>query len=370
MRIGIPKEIKNHEYRVGATPEMVSAFVAAGHEVCVERSAGERVGFSDDDYLASGAKIGSAEEVYEAEMIIKVKEPQQSELPLMHEGQVIFGYLHLAAEPELVRGLLEKKVVAIAYETVTDDQGRLPLLLPMSEVAGRISIQAGAKALHMAYGGKGVLLGGVPGVPPARVVILGGGIAGTEAARMAIGLGADVTILELSQNRLRELADLFGSRVKTRYSTQAAIFEEVTGADLVVGAVLIPGAAAPKLVTDEMVAAMEPGSVIVDIAIDQGGCCTTSRPTTHSDQHYIVDEVVHYCVTNMPGACARTSTRALTNATLPYALELARYGYARAIGRDVHLRHGLNVCLGGVTNMAVADALGYKRVPYEHFLQR
>jgi len=370
MQIGIPKEIKNHEYRIGATPEMVNALTVAGHQVCVERNGGERIGFFDDQYVAAGATIGSVKEVWASEMIIKVKEPQESELHLMHEGQVIFGYLHLAAEPELVKGLLERKVIAIAYETVTDDRGGLPLLLPMSEVAGRISIQAGAKALHMAYGGKGVLLGGVPGVPPARVAVLGGGVAGTEAARMAAGLGADVTILEINQTRLRQLCDIFGARVKTRYSTQTAIREEVTGADLVIGAVLIPGAAAPKLVTQDMVEEMEPGTVIVDIAIDQGGCCETSRPTTHSDQHYTEHGVVHYCVTNMPGACARTSTQALTNATLPYALELANLGYKRAIGHDVHLRHGLNVCLGSVTNMPVADALGYQRVSYEHFLER
>lgn len=371
MRVGVPKEIKNHEYRVGLTPEGVSAFVLAGHEVWVERGAGEKISFSDQQYERAGGKIvKDAAEVYRAEMIIKVKEPQSSELPLMHEGQLLFGYLHLAAEPELVKGLLERKVVAIAYETVTDDQGKLPLLLPMSEIAGRISIQAGATALQIANGGKGLLLGGSPGVLPGRVVVIGGGVAGTEAARMAIGLGAEVTILEQSQRRLRELCDLFGSRLKSRYSTHSSIEEEVKQADLVIGAVLIPGAVAPKLVTEEMVASMEPGSVIVDIAIDQGGCFETSRPTTHSQPTYVDQGVVHYCVTNMPGACARTSTRALTNATLPYALRLAKEGYRRAIGADLHLRHGLNLCLGHVTNRAVAEALGYQRTPYEEFLER
>lgn len=371
MLIGVPKEIKDHEYRVGATPEMVDLLVRAGHVVMVESNAGQRIGFTDELYRQAGARIvHNGQAAWEAEMIIKVKEPLPVEFPYMHEGQVIFTYLHLAADRNLVEGLLERKVVAIAYETVTDDRGGLPLLLPMSEVAGRISIQAGAKCLHMANGGKGILLGGVPGVPPARVVVLGGGVAGTEAARMAIGLGADVTIIDINQTRLRQLNDIFGSRLKTRYSTAQAIEQEVIAADLVVGAVLIPGRAAPRLVTREMVRRMTDGSVIVDIAIDQGGCCETSRPTTHSDQTYIEEGVVHYCVTNMPGACARTATRALTIATMPFALKLASLGFRRAIGMDPHLRNGLNVCLGGVTNPAVAEEFGYVRVPYENFLER
>jgi alanine dehydrogenase len=371
MRIGIPKEIKNHECRVGATPEMVDLLVRAGHEVWVETHAGHRIGFTDELYEKAGARIvRTAEEAWSPEMVIKVKEPLSVEFPYMHEGQVLFTYLHLAADRKLVDELLKRKVVGIAYETVTDDRGGLPLLLPMSEVAGRIAIQAGAQALHMANGGKGILLGGVPGVPPARVVVIGGGVSGTEAARMALGLGADVTVIDRSQPRLRQLSDLFQSRVKTRYSTAQAIEEEVARADLVVGAVLIPGAAAPKLVTRKMVSMMTPGSVIVDIAIDQGGCCETSRPTTHSDPTYVEEGVVHYCVTNMPGACARTATRALTIATMPFALELANLGYRKAIGANAHLRNGLNVCLGAVTNPEVAEEFGYVRAPYENYLER
>lgn len=371
MRIGIPKEIKNHECRVGATPEMVDLLVRAGHEVWVEAHAGHRIGFTDELYEKAGGHIvRTAEEAWSQEMIIKVKEPLSVEFPYMHEGQVLFTYLHLAADRRLVEELLKRKVVGIAYDTVTDDRGRLPLLLPSSEVAGRIAVHAGAQALHLANGGKGILLGGVPGVPPARVVILGGGVSGTEAAKMAIGLGADVTVIDRNQSQLRHLSDLFQSRLKTRYSTAQAIEEEVVRADLLIGAVLIPGAAAPKLVTREMVRRMTDGSVIVDIAIDQGGCCETSRPTTHSDPTYIEEGVVHYCVTNMPGACARTSTRALTIATMPFALELANLGFRKAIGANVHLRNGLNVCLGAVTNPQVAEEFGYTRAPYENYLER
>lgn len=361
MLIGVPKEIKDLEYRVGMTPGMASAFVAAGHRVMVQRNAGAAIGFSDEMYGEAGCQVvESAADVYKAEMIIKVKEPLESEFPLMHEGQVIFGYFHLAPDPEQTRKLIEKGVVAIAYETVTDEEGRLPLLAPMSEIAGRISIQAGANALQIANGGKGILLGGVPGVPPAKVVVLGGGYAGKEAARMAIGLGADVTILEKDMKRLRQLDDLFGPRLKTIYSTPAAVDELIPDADLVIGAVLIPGKRAPRLVKESHVKAMAPGSVIVDVSIDQGGCFETSHPTSHSKPTYVTHGVVHYCVVNMPGACARTSTQALTNATFRYALNLANLGFRKAMLHDPHLREGLNIYMGHVTNAAVAQDLNYK----------
>lgn len=360
MFIGIPKEIKNHEYRVGATPAMVRALVEAGHSVTVQSLAGDKIGFTDELFKAAGAKIvSSAAEVYENELIIKVKEPQESEFPLMHEGQVLFCYLHLAPDPQQTAQLLDKKVVGIAYETVTDAHGRLPLLVPMSEIAGRIAIQVGASLLQLNNGGKGLLLGGVPGVFPGRVVVIGGGVLGTEAARMAMGLGASVTIVDRDLNRLRQLDALFGPHLRTLYSTSTTIEEAITLADLVVGAVLIPGKTAPKLVTRKMVKKMAPGSVMVDAAIDQGGCMETSQPTTHANPTYIVDDVIHYCVTNMPGACARTATLALTNATMDYVLTIANKGYQNALKEDPRLRKGLNVCRGYVTNEAVAHDLGY-----------
>lgn len=369
MRIGIPKEIKNHEYRVGATPSMVKALTEAGHAVAVETNAGAVIGFSDALYVAAGAQIvGSAEEVYTNEMIIKVKEPQDREFPLLKEGQILFCYLHLAPDPEQTKQLVEKKVVAIAYETVTDAHGRLPLLVPMSEIAGRIAIQVGATALQLNHGGKGVLLGGVPGVLPGRVAIIGGGVVGTEAARMALGLGALVTIIDRDLNRLRALDALFGPNLRTLYSTTYSIEETIERSDLVVGSVLIPGKTAPKLIKESMIKKMAPGSVFVDVAIDQGGCSETSKPTSHANPTYIVDGVIHYCVTNMPGACAQTSTRALTNATTDYALMIANKGYKKALMEHKGLRDGLNVCLGNVTNEHVAEDLGYKYVSPESML--
>lgn len=370
MHIGIPKEIKNREYRVGATPGMVLELVKAGHDVSVQASAGHEIGFTDEMYKAAGAKIvKSPSEVYAAEMIIKVKEPQESEFSYLREGQILFCYLHLAPDPLQTSALLKSKVIGIAYETVTDHQGRLPLLVPMSEIAGRISIQVGATSLQMNHGGKGLLLGGVPGVPPARVLIIGGGVVGTEAARMALGLGANVTIVDKDLSRLRALDALFPS-LNTLYSTYRNIEEAVKESDLVVGAVLLPGKLAPKLVTEKMVKQMSPGSVIVDVAIDQGGCVETARPTTHDNPTYVIDDVVHYCVTNMPGACARTSTQALTNATMDYAIEIANKGWQRAITENQGLRNGLNVCLGKVTNPFVAYDLGHEYVTPETLLTK
>ncbi len=361
MRIGVPKEVKKDENRVGATPDTVHGFVAAGHSVVVQAGAGTKIGFSDELYKNAGAQIVQTPvEVWKSELIIKVKEPQASEFPLMHEGQILFCYLHLAPDPEQTKQLLAQKVIGVAYETVTDELGRLPLLTPMSEIAGRLSIQAGATALQMIYGGRGVLLGGIPGVKPGKVVVLGGGVAGTEAMRMALGLGADVTIFERNINRLRELDRRYAPALKTAYSTPAAIEEALLKADLVIGAVLIPGKTAPKLITHAMLRKMQPGSVIIDIAIDQGGCTETSRPTTHSEPTYVVDGVVHYGVTNMPAACARTSTLGLTNATFPYALKLAGLGVKKALHLDAYLREGLNVYLGKVTNRPVAEDLGYE----------
>ncbi len=369
MRIGIPKEIKNHEYRVGATPCMVQRLVAAGHEVKVQRDAGAAVGFSNEEYAELGATIcDNAKSAWDAEMVIKVKEPQKGEFALMHEGQVLFGYLHLAPDREQTRNLLERGVVAIAYETVTHPQGHLPLLLPMSEIAGRIAIQAGATALQLNNGGRGVLLGGVPGVPPGRVVVVGGGVVGLEAARMAMGLGADVTILDRNLARLRQLDELFGPRLKTLYSAPGSLDAVVSQADLVIGSVLIPGKSAPKLISRELVARMREGAVLVDVAIDQGGCSETSRPTTHSEPTYVEEGVVHYCVTNMPGACARTATMALTNATQDYALEIANKGYRTALVDNAHLCNGLNIHVGDVTNEAVANDLGYDFVKPEKVL--
>jgi alanine dehydrogenase len=369
MRIGIPKEIKNHEYRVGATPAMVKALVDAGHRVMVEKEAGEKIGFTDEHYrLAGGAIVQSAAEVYEAEMIIKVKEPQPEEYSLLKREQILFCYLHLAPDPHQTRALLEKEVIGIAYETVKDVNNRLPLLTPMSEIAGRISVQVGATCLQMANGGKGVLLGGIPGVSPGRVLILGGGVVGTEAAKMAIGLGADVTIVDKSLTRLRELDAIFGSSLKTLYSTPQILDEVIGSMDLVIGAVLIPGKTAPKLLKREHLKKMSKGSVIVDVSIDQGGTCETSRPTTHSEPTYVIDGVLHYCVTNMPGACARTATIGLTNATIEYALKIANKGYKKALLEDRFLREGLNVALGKVTNEAVATDLGYEYYPATELL--
>jgi alanine dehydrogenase len=369
MLIGIPKEIKDKEFRVGATPDMVHALAHGGHQILVEAKAGDAIGFSDEMYEAAGAKIvkGPAE-VYKAEMIIKVKEPQESEFPLMHEGQILFCYFHLAPDPVQTKHLLERKVIAIAYETVTDRHGRLPLLVPMSEIAGRIAIQAGATALQMVYGGRGVLLGGVPGVPQGRVVVIGGGVVGTQAARMALGLGADVIILDNNLTRLRELDALYGPRLKTLFASPSNIEQKVILADLVIGAVLVPGKLAPRLITKHMVSKMLKGSVIVDVAIDQGGCCETSKPTTHSHPIYLVDGVVHYCVANMPGACARSATMALTNATMTYALKLANKGYKVALKEDPGFMEGLNLYKGKVTNLSVAQDLGYDFVTPQELL--
>ncbi len=360
MRIGCPKEIKNHEYRVGLTPGSVREYVAHGHEVLIETGAGAGIGADDVAYVAAGARIArSAEEVFtRSEMIVKVKEPQPGEWVQLREGQILYTYLHLAPDPEQTKGLLESGVTAIAYETVTDERGGLPLLAPMSEVAGRLAIPAGATALQKTNGGRGVLLGGVPGVLPGKVAVIGGGVVGLNAARMALGLGADVSIIDRSIPRLRQLDDIFGGRVHTRYSTVETLEEECFSADIVVGAVLIPGAAAPKLVSREMLGGMNRGSVLVDVAIDQGGCFETSHATTHAEPTYEVDGVIHYCVANMPGAVPVTSAHALNNATLHYGLQLADKGL-KALVDDPHLRNGLNVHRGRVTNQAVADALGY-----------
>ncbi|MGD0189717.1 MAG: alanine dehydrogenase [Rhizomicrobium sp.] len=358
MRIGVPKEIKNHEYRVGLTPPAVRELTSRGHEVFVEHFAGEAIGLHDELYQRVGAKIlPKADEVFAvADMIVKVKEPQPVEIKRLRPGQTLFTYLHLAPDPEQTEGLLGSGVVAIAYETVTDVRGGLPLLAPMSEVAGRMSIQAGAHCLEIAQGGRGMLLGGVPGVPAAKVVVLGGGVVGTNAARMAMGLEAHVTVLDVSLHRLNELDLQFGAMINTIYSTIDSIEEQVVGADLVIGGVLLPGAAAPKLITRKMVSQMQKGSVIVDVAIDQGGCAETSHATTHADPTYMVDGVVHYCVANMPGAVARTSTFALNNATLPFTLALADLGADAAMKKNAHLRAGLNTYKGTLTYAAVAEA--------------
>jgi len=360
MKIGVPKEIKVHEYRVGLVPAGVRELVDAGHQVVVQSGAGAGIGFDDAHYQAAGAGIAPrAADVFTAsDMIIKVKEPQLAECKMLRSGQVLFTYLHLAADREQADALMASGATAIAYETVTAPDGSLPLLTPMSEVAGRMSVQVGANCLQKANGGFGVLLGGVPGVPPARVVILGGGVSGTHAAEMAVGLRADVTVVDRSVKRLRELSSIFGSQLKTVYSTAHAIEELVRDADLVIGAVLIAGAAAPKLVTRAMVKSMKQGAVLVDIAIDQGGCFETSRPTTHAEPTFVLDGVIHYCVTNMPGAVPRTSTFALTNATLPYVKALADHGWRQALAADSGLARGLNVHAGQLTHEAVASALG------------
>ncbi|RIK85116.1 MAG: alanine dehydrogenase [Hyphomicrobiales bacterium] len=369
MRVGCPKEIKNHEYRVGLTPGAVREYVAHGHEVVVETGAGAGIGADDAAYAAAGAAIAaSAAEIFAAcDMIVKVKEPQPQEWAQLREGQILYTYLHLAPDPAQARGLVESGVTAVAYETVTDDRGGLPLLAPMSEVAGRLAIQAGATALQKANGGRGVLLGGVPGVAPGRVAVLGGGVVGTNAARMAVGLGAEVAVIDRSIPRLRQLDEMFGGRVRTRYATVEALEEECLAADVVVGAVLIPGAAAPKLVGREMLRAMRKGTVLVDVAIDQGGCFETSRPTTHAEPTYEVDGIVHYCVANMPGAVPVTSAQALNNATLRHGLALADRGL-KALADDPHLMDGLNVHRGRITNRAVAEALGYEAAEPEAVL--
>lgn len=359
MRIGVPKEIKVHEYRVGMTPAGVAELTALGHEVWVQSQAGAAIGFDDAAYQSAGARIAAdARGVFEvAELVVKVKEPQPTEYALLRAGQTLFAYLHLAADAEQACALLNSGVTAIAYETVTAADGSLPLLTPMSEVAGRMSVQVAANALQKANGGRGVLLGGVTGVPPGRVLILGGGVAGTNAAQMAIGLHADVTIVDRSLQRLRELSLMFGSAVKTVYSTHAAIAELIREADVVIGAVLIPGAAAPKLVTRDMLKTMRPGTVLVDIAIDQGGCFETSRATTHDNPTYVIDSVVHYCVANMPGAVPLTSTLALTHATLPYIKQLVTQGVEAALRASSHLANGLNVRSGRIVHPVVAASL-------------
>jgi len=364
MLIGVPKEIKNHEYRIGLTPAGVRELVSHGHQVMVQRDGGKAIGLSNEMYQKVGATIiGSAAEIFlRAELIIKVKEPQPLECAMLRPGQLLYTYLHLAPDPEQTAALLKSGCTAIAYETVTDHKGGLPLLAPMSEVAGRMAIQAGAHALEKAQGGSGVLLGGVPGVKPAEVLVIGAGVVGINAARMAMGMNARVTILDRSLDRLRYLDELYGDRLTTLYSTQDAIEELLPLADLVIGAVLIPGAAAPKLVSRQQLGLMQPGSVLVDVAIDQGGCFETSKPTTHQNPTYEVDGIIHYCVANMPGGVARTSTFALTNATLPYAVQLANQGQ-QAMLDDTHLRNGLNVHAGHVTCEAVARALGYPYLP-------
>lgn len=361
MQIGVPKEIKNHEYRVGLTPAAVKELVRNGHDVLVERHAGAAIGFADQHYIAAGARIADdpADIFASAEMIVKVKEPQPEECDRLRDGQILFTYLHLAPNADLTKRLVDSGCVAIAYETVTDSRGGLPLLAPMSEVAGRMAIQAGARCLELSQGGEGILLSGVPGVMPARVLILGGGVVGVNAARMASGLGARVTLLDVSVARLRELDQHFSSKFATRYATQEAIEDELVRADLVIGAVLIPGSAAPKLVTRQMLKLMKPGAVLVDVAIDQGGCFESSHPTTHQDPTFVVDGVVHYCVANMPGAVARTATQALSHATLPFVQTLAANGWKEAMRADLNLQAGLNVCHGKVAYPAVAMAHGY-----------
>jgi len=361
MLIGVPKEIKNNEFRVGMSPAGVRELVANGHQVLIENNGGAGVGFDNEQYSAVGARIeNSAGEIFaNAEMIVKVKEPQPDECKMLHSGQILFTYLHLAPDPLQTELLIASGATCVAYETVTDERGGLPLLAPMSEVAGRMSVQAGAHHLEKAQGGLGSLLGGVPGVLPAKVLIIGGGVVGTQAATMAIGMGADVTIVDRSLPRLRQLDSEFKGRLKCLYSTSEAIENQAVESDLVIGAVLVPGAAAPKLLTREILKKMKPGAVVVDVAIDQGGCFETSRPTTHQEPTYIEEGIIHYCVANMPGGVARTSTIALTNATLPFVVLLANQGAANAMWGDKHLLNGLNIHAGQVTHKAVAEALGY-----------
>jgi alanine dehydrogenase len=371
MLIGVPSEIKNHEYRVGLVPSSVRELVTQGHQVVVQHGAGAKIGFDDAAYEQSGATIAAtAADIYRtANMIVKVKEPQAQECRMLRDNQVLFTYLHLAPDPEQAKLLQDSGCIAIAYETVTDNRGGLPLLAPMSEVAGRMSIQAGANSLEIVNGGSGVLLGGVPGVAPGKVVVLGGGVVGTNAVRIAMGMGAQVVVIDRSIDRLNYLDLQFGSKIITIYSTTDAIERHVSRADLVIGAVLVPGGSAPKLLTRDMLKNMRPGSVVVDVSIDQGGCFETSRPTTHQDPTYVVDGVVHYCVTNMPGGVPRTSTFALNNATLPFILSLANLGYKEAMRRDPHLMNGLNVCKGRLTHRAVANALKQEYVSAEVAIQ-
>ncbi len=365
MKIGLPKEIKDNEYRVGLTPAGVNALTGAGHEVFVQKTAGEGSGFSDEQYVSAGGKmLDTADEIWQTgEMIVKVKEPVAPEYPRMRENQLLFTYLHLAPEFELTKQLLERKVTGVAYETITDKKGTLPLLVPMSEVAGRMSIQVGATCLEKMNGGRGILLGGVPGVPAANVVIIGGGIVGTEAAKMAVGLGAKVTIIDINLDRLRQLDDIFLSKVQTLASSPYAIHEAISHADLVIGGVLIPGAAAPKLVTRAMLKDIPKGAVLVDVAVDQGGCFETTHATTHSNPTFYEEGVLHYCVANMPGAVPRTSTFALTNATLPYALSLANKGFEKAIQDDKGLAEGVNTYAGKLTYEAVATSQNLEYTP-------
>lgn len=370
MLIGVPKEIKNNEYRVGLTPASVREFTSRGHQVLVQRNAGTAIGLTDEQYLAAGAAIADeAPEIFaRADMVVKVKEPQPAECAMLREGQILYAYLHLAPDPAQTAALVKSGAVCIAYETITGPGGRLPLLAPMSEVAGRMAIQAGAAHLEKSKGGMGLLLGGVPGVQAGHVVVIGAGVVGTNALQMAIGIGARVTVLDKNVERLQQLDLVFGNRIATLCSNAHVIEESVLSADLVVGAVLVPGAAAPKLVTRSMVSRMKPGAVVVDVAIDQGGCFETSHPTTHADPTYVVDGVIHYCVANMPGAVARTSTFALNNATIDHAIALAEKGWKRALKDNPHLKNGLNVCQGKVTYDAVARDLGYPYVPADQFL--
>lgn len=365
MIVGTVKEIKNHEYRVGLTPESVHELIAHGHGVLVETGAGSGIGATDEAYAKAGATlVASAADVFaKAEMVVKVKEPQAAERAMLRPGQVLFTYLHLAPDPEQTKDLIASGAVCIAYETVTDRTGGLPLLKPMSQVAGRMAVQAGATALEKSHGGRGVLLGGVPGVAPAKVAVIGGGVVGFNAAQIAVGVGADVTVLDRSPEVLERLATHFEARAKTRFSNRANLAECVAEADLVIGAVLIPGAAAPKLVSRDMLKTMKPGSVLVDVAIDQGGCFETSHATTHAEPTYVIDGIVHYCVANMPGGVARTSTYALNNVTLPHALRMADLGWKQALASDPHLLAGLNVWNGKVTYHAVAEALGHAYTP-------
>ncbi|MEM6998997.1 MAG: alanine dehydrogenase [Pseudomonadota bacterium] len=370
MKIGVPKEIKNHEYRVGMTPSSVQELVKQGHQIMIETNAGLGIGMTDKNYVNAGAIIvNSVEEIFATnEMIVKVKEPQPAECKMLHKGQVLFTYLHLSPDPVQTKLLLESGVTAIAYETVTGPDKSLPLLAPMSEVAGRLSVQAGAYCLEKANGGQGVLLGGVPGVAPAKVLVIGGGVVGENAAHMACGMGADVTILDKSVQRLRQLDNEFSGRVKCVYSTTETLEEYSSNADLVIGAVLIPGAAAPKLLNRNNITNMKKGSVVVDVAIDQGGCFETSKPTTHQEPTYMVDDVVHYCVANMPGAVPRTSALALNNVTLPYIIQIANKGVLQAMSEDSGLLNGLNINQGNVTYKAVADELGYDFIPPQEVL--
>jgi alanine dehydrogenase len=370
MRIGVPREVKIHEYRVGLTPASVRELTARGHDVVVQAEAGDAIGLTNEQYRLSGAEIvtEAAEVFARADMIVKVKEPQPAECQMLRPGQILYAYLHLAPDPDQTRALVESGATCIAYETITGPAGGLPLLAPMSEVAGRMAVQAGAHFLEIAQGGRGVLLGGVPGVTPGHVAVIGAGVVGTNALQMALGLGARVTVLDKSVDRLRQLDLVFGNRITTAYSNAQSIEDAVLDADVVIGGVLIPGASAPKLVTRQHIASMKKGAVMVDVAIDQGGCFETSHPTTHADPVYLVDGVVHYCVANMPGGVARTSTFALNNATIGLAITLADKGWKRAMKDDVHLRRGLNVCDGNVTYKAVARDLGYQYVNAESLL--